>query len=102
MQSGYTCLGMTGTDLSSGDLVERLASHRTLGSAPRSELAWLAARGSIREYSAGEAVITLGLPIEDLLVVLSGRIAIYIDRGIGPNKVTEWTAGEVTGALPFS
>ena len=30
------------------DLVDRLAAHKLLGAAPREELAWLAAHGSLR------------------------------------------------------
>ena len=35
-------------------VVERLAGHRTLGSAPRRELEWLAAHGEIRHFAVGE------------------------------------------------
>jgi signal transduction histidine kinase len=34
--------------------------------------------------------------------VLSGRLAIFVDRGSGPQKMTEWRAGDVTGTLPYS
>ena len=37
-----------------------------------------------------------------LAIVLSGHIAIYVDRGLGPRKVMEWRAGDVTGLLPYS
>ncbi len=38
------------------DLIDRLAQHRTLSGAPRTELEWLAAHGSIRNLNAGEAL----------------------------------------------
>ena len=41
------------TDL---DLVDRLAQHKTLGAAPREELARLAARGSLRQMNAGDVL----------------------------------------------
>ena len=47
-------------------------------------------------------VSSKGVPVEGLFVVLTGHIAIYIDRGAGRNKVTEWRAGDVTGMLPYS
>ena len=84
------------------DLVERLVTHRMLGAAPREELAWLAAHGTIRNFSAGEPIFKKGASIDRLFIVLAGRIAIYVDRGTGPNKVREWKAGDVTGTLPFS
>ena len=40
--------------------------------------------------------------VEGLYVLLSGRIAIFVDRGAGPNKVMEWREGDVTGLLPYS
>jgi signal transduction histidine kinase len=84
------------------DLVERLAQHRTIGSAPRKELEWLAAHGYEQHYDPGKQVWRKGEPIDALYVVLSGHVAIYVDRGLGPRKVLEWRAGDVTGTLPYS
>jgi signal transduction histidine kinase len=41
-------------------------------------------------------------PVEALYIVLSGRVALFVDRGSGPNKAVEWHAGDVTGVLPYS
>ena len=84
------------------DLVERLAAHKTLGTAPREELAWLASHGSLRQLHEGEVLSAKGVPVDDLFVVLSGHIAIYVDRGAGRHKVMEWRAGDVAGMLPYS
>jgi signal transduction histidine kinase len=84
------------------DLVEQLAAHKTLGGAPRRELEWLVAHGSIRSFEKNEVVSAKGGTVEGLYVVLSGRIAIYVDRGTGTNRVMEWHAGDVTGLLPYS
>ena len=43
-----------------------------------------------------------GALVEGMFVVLSGRIAITIDRGAGPRKIMEWREGDVTGMLPYS
>ena len=59
------------------DLIDRLAGHKTLGAAPREELAWLAAHGSLRQLDEGEVLTAKGEPVAGLFVVLSGRIAIY-------------------------
>ena len=40
--------------------------------------------------------------MEGLFVVLSGRVAISVDRGAGLRKIMEWREGEVTGMLPYS
>jgi signal transduction histidine kinase len=84
------------------DLVDRLAVHRTFGAAPREELAWLAAHGSIRHLKTGDVLTAKGTPVEGLFAVLSGRITISVDRGAGPNTIMEWRDGDVTGLLPYS
>jgi signal transduction histidine kinase len=43
-----------------------------------------------------------GAALDELFIVLSGRVAVLVDRGVGPRRVFEWTAGDVTGLLPFS
>ena len=88
--------------MTAAELVERLASHRTLGQAPREELEWLAAHGDLRRMAAGEMVGAKGDRIEHLYALLEGRVAIYVDRGTGAHKAMEWRAGDVSGMLPYS
>ncbi len=76
--------------------------HRTLGSAPREELAWLAGHGTLRHVAEGVVLASKGIVVEQMLVVLTGHIAIFVDRGAGPHPVMEWRSGDVTGVLPFS
>lgn len=84
------------------DLVERLAAHKTVGAAPREELAWLAAHGTLRHLDEEEVLSAKGKPVTALFLVLTGHLAISIDRGAGRHKVMEWRAGDVTGMLPYS
>jgi signal transduction histidine kinase len=84
------------------DLVDQLTEHKTLGTAPREELAWLASHGVIRHLNEGDVLTAKGAPVEGLFVLLSGHVAIFVDRGAGRNKVMEWRAGDVTGLLPYS
>ena len=88
--------------MTSADLVERLALHQTVGAAPRDELEWLAAHGTLRHLSAGDVLTAKGTHPAGMFVVLSGRIAIHVDRGSGLQKVMEWREGTVTGMLPYS
>ena len=44
---------MLAEHMTEADLVDRLAAHKTIGEAPREELAWLASHGSV-------GVLTLG------------------------------------------
>jgi signal transduction histidine kinase len=84
------------------NLIDRLAEHKALCAAPRSELEWLVAHGSILELNPGQLVSRKGLQVEGLYIILSGRVALFIDRGAGPSKFLEWHAGEITGMLPYS
>jgi signal transduction histidine kinase len=84
------------------DLVDRLAEHKTLGTAPRVELAWLAAHGVLQHLDDGELMVAAGARVDGLFIVLMGYVAIFVDRGAGRHRVMEWHAGDVTGVLPYS
>ena len=84
------------------DLVDRLAEHKTLGAAPREERAWLASRGTLRHLDEGDVMSAKGVPVEGFFGILTGRVAIFVDRGAGRHKVMEWPAGDVSGVLPYS
>lgn len=83
-------------------LIDQLAEHRTLRAAPRPELEWLAAHGVIRRLKVGDVLSAKGKPVEALHVILSGRLALFVDRGSGLNKIIEWREGDVAGLLPYS
>jgi signal transduction histidine kinase len=83
-------------------LVERLMAHRTLGSAPREQLEWLASRGTLQRFEVGGTPWPASRPVDSLMVILSGRLAIYVDRGGGRRRVMEWRSGDVSGFLPYS
>ena len=41
-------------------------------------------------------------PEEWLLIVLSGHLAIHVDRGAGSRKIAGWREGDVCGLMPYS
>ena len=88
------------------DILDRLLQHRLLSGVPRPELEWLAAHGRFRRVDPGDRFLRVGETPEEsglgLEVLLSGEFSVYVDRGLGPRKVMEWHAGDVTGVLPFS
>ena len=84
------------------ELVELLTAHRTVGSAPREQLAWLASRGTLGRFEVGSVLTPLGEPLRALYVILTGHAVIRVDRGSGPRKVLEWYGGDVSGLLPYS
>src|ERR1044071_8444144 len=83
-------------------LVARLASHRPLGEAPRRELEWIAAHGTLRRYAAGDLVLRKGDPMVEMAIVLSGHATTPFEHGTGRRHVIETRAGDVTALLPFS
>ena len=88
--------------LTAEELIERLATHRTLAAAPREQLAWVAEHGRQQAFPAGYTLARTGERIPNLYVVLTGRFAIHVHRGSGWRKVMEWRGGDVAGFLPYS
>jgi signal transduction histidine kinase len=84
------------------DLMARLAQHRSLGTAPAGEHAWLAAHGTPCSYSVGSVVTAKGTQAMTLIVVFSGHLVIRVDRGAGSHKIFEWQGGDVGGVMPYS
>jgi signal transduction histidine kinase len=88
--------------MTSEDLLDRLTDHRTVGSAPREELAWLAERAQFLQFKTGETLAEPGSPLRGLMILLTGHISIRLNRGAGSRKAMEWYAGDVSGMLPYS
>jgi signal transduction histidine kinase len=83
-------------------LIERLAAFPSFSAIPRAQLEWLVSRGEIRHYRQGQPFSTKGQPIQDLYILLSGRMSIRLDRGGIARVVKEWKGGDVSGYLPYS
>lgn len=94
--------GVYEAPLSMEAIIARLEAHRTLGSVPREELAWLAAHGRIRRFAPGDWLAADKEVVEGLYVILEGHFAIHVDRGAGRHKVMEWHGGDVSGLIPYS
>jgi signal transduction histidine kinase len=86
----------------SSSSLARLTYHRGLAAAPRGELAWLASHGIARSFAVGEVSTRKAQPEEWLLIVLSGHLAIHVDRGAGSRKIAGWREGDVCGLMPYS
>ena len=56
------------------DLVDRPAAHKTLGAAPREELAWLAEHGTPRQLIVGDVLLSKGERVEGLFVEGEGHV----------------------------
>ncbi len=88
--------------MADSDIVDRLAALSALAGLPREELKWLTAYGHYRVWDAGTVVAPKSKRIESLWILLSGHIAIRVDRGAGPRRVMEWRTGDIGGLLPYS
>jgi len=86
----------------SPETVERLARLPLFEHVPRHEIEWLAARGHFRTLAKGDLITRQGEIPNQLWLILSGLIAISINRSTGPQKIMEWGAGEISGVLPYS
>jgi signal transduction histidine kinase len=84
------------------DVVDRLAAHRALEGVPRVELEWLASHGKLRAYRAGELASAKGSPIDELFIMLAGRVVSAVKRPSGRRDTLESRGGDVTALLPFS
>jgi len=83
-------------------LIDRLVALPQLKGIPREELEWLVDHSSLEVHEPGYVVAPKGKRIEHLWILISGRIAIHVDRGAGPRLVMEWRTGDVGGMLPYS
>jgi signal transduction histidine kinase len=62
----------------------------------------VAAHGVLRRFDTGDLMTAAGTPVGGLFILLTGHVAIFIDRGAGRHTVMDWQAGDVTGVLPYS
>jgi signal transduction histidine kinase len=83
-------------------LVDRLRTYDSMRTLPREEREWLVANGELRLCEAGETLLEASEEPEEFVIVLSGRIVVYIGHGAGRRHAMESTAGSLTGTLPYS
>jgi signal transduction histidine kinase len=84
------------------DPLARLQAHQTVGQAPREELEWLLAHGTLEHYESGDVIAKKGEPVDALYILLSGRVTHYMEQGGHWRKALVWHAGDVSGQLPYS
>jgi hypothetical protein len=65
---------------SGGDLIARLAAHKAIGNAPRAELDWLVAHGTLERYQENDMIARKGQPVEAMYIILSGHAAHMLDQ----------------------
>lgn len=83
-------------------IIDRLSAFENLAHIPRTEFQWLVEHGSYQVIEPGAIIAPKGKPVDYMYIMLSGKVAIRVDRGAGPKLVAVWEAGDVTGMLPYS
>ena len=83
-------------------VVDRLAALPLFESVPRSELEWLVAHGELRTVEQGTIVYDTGMAVEEMLVLLAGRVGFSVPKAGTSRKMLEGLPGQVLGLLPYS
>ena len=84
------------------DLLARLQAHHSVGQAPRAELEWLIAHGTLEHYEPGQLIAKKGEPVDALYILLTGHVTHYMEQNGHWRKALDWHAGDVSGQLPYS
>jgi CRP-like cAMP-binding protein len=87
------------------DVVDALASFPIFESVPRTELAWLRARGDTQQRTPDTTMYDVGSSIDEMWIVIAGRVAVHVGRGgtaAGWRKFYDTGPGSVLGAMPYS
>jgi signal transduction histidine kinase len=92
------------TDILADDVVDLLATFPLFEPVPRAELEWLGARGDVRRLAAGATLWEIGSSIDEMWIVLAGRVAAHVPKGGGGSwrKFYDVGPGHVLGAMPYS
>jgi signal transduction histidine kinase len=69
---------------------------------PEEFLAWLISIGHVREGDDGDVFVEPNMPAEEMSVILSGSIRLRFAMRGYPLTIIPFTAGAVTGLLPYS
>ena len=86
----------------SESLVDRLAALPVFDPVPPNELEWLVARGELRTVPAGPSPAEASLSTDEMMILLDGRLGLYMPKAGGPRKLMDAVAGQVLGTLPYS
>lgn len=80
------------------DIVDRLAALPRFASVA---LEWLTARSEVRTYSADAIGRLGGAAVDEMSVLLAGRVAFSVPKGAGWRTLLEVGARHVLGRIPY-
>jgi signal transduction histidine kinase len=83
-------------------VVDRLAALKILATVPRRELEWLVAHGELRTAETGAVFAGTSSAVEEMFILLAGRLTLYMPKGGVSRKILEAGAGQILGRIPYS
>jgi len=84
------------------DHLDTIASFPLFAPVPRAELEWMCARADLVRLAADTVLRDTGAAIDDMWIVLAGRLAVQVERSGARRNFHESGPGAVIGAMPFS
>ncbi len=69
---------------------------------PDEQLQWLADHGTVKRYSDGDKVFTIGDSIDSFQIVFKGGLTLYLNQGNGQRNLGTYEPLEILGRLPYS
>jgi bacteriocin-type transport-associated protein len=66
------------------------------------DLEWMLKAGRKRSLQAGEVLIRQGVPVDEVYILLEGRLAVWLQPRRGPEReIARLQAGEIVGEMSF-
>lgn len=84
------------------DVLQELRQNENLNSVPESELQWLVDHSEIVTLEEGEYLYRKGDSVDHLLIILAGRLRMFIDRNGQHRELGYNEKGYIGGLLPYS
>lgn len=89
-------------DLEPATVVEQRTALPLFHGVPAAQLEWCVRRGDLRQLTTGTTVVEAGAPLDEMLILLSGRLASFTERQGWWRQVDQVWAGKVVGPIPSS
>jgi signal transduction histidine kinase len=84
------------------DLPKFLQSIEELEAVPLEQLAWMAEKAEIQSLEIGEMLFAKGSQSDNLIIMIEGKVSIYVDNNGNRKHMADLLAGDITGVLPYS
>ncbi len=81
---------------------EHLRAFDTFNDVPDEDLEWLVCNSRYYTIMKDGYLFKTGEPTDEMHIVLSGRVNVYVNQNGQRRNLTDIEAGEVTGVLPYS